>query len=129
MASDGSTFAPALRLLPDEARADVYCLYQVLRSLDDLVDDRQPQAEQRIEAVERWARGEQADTYETRVLDDLSERHTLPRQAFLGFCQGKDSSVINTPCSREESRLGRESNLASLVSQVGVRQEGIHQPS
>jgi phytoene synthase len=99
-AADNSTFAPGLRILPREVRPDTYLLYRVLRTLDDLVDYGQPQAEGRIEAVERWSRGEAADTPETRALTDLSRRHVLPREAFLDFCSGMrhdlDQAVVHT---------------------------------
>ena len=52
------TFALACRLLPREVRDDVYLLYLVFRTLDDLVDDGMPEAAARIAAVEAWAAGE-----------------------------------------------------------------------
>jgi 15-cis-phytoene synthase len=95
LAPDKSTLASGLRLLPGEVRDDVYRLYSVLRTLDDLVDDEQPQAEQRLEAVERWARDEHADTPETRTLAELSQRYTLPAQALLEFCQGMRHDIAH----------------------------------
>lgn len=85
---DASTLAPGLRLLPRDIRNDIYRLYHVLRILDDLVDEDRPEAQQRVCAMEHWARGEQADSPETRTLGELSLRHTLPAHAFLEFCQG-----------------------------------------
>jgi phytoene/squalene synthetase len=102
LAPDNSTFAPGLRLLPNEVRADVYCLYDVLRTLDDLVDDHQPQAAQRLDAVERWARHEPADTPETRTLTELSQRHTLPTEAILEFCDGMRHDIARTVIHTEE---------------------------
>jgi phytoene synthase len=100
LASDASTFAPAMRLLPNDVRADVYSLYQVLCTLDDLVDEDQPGAEQRVDAVERWALGEQIDSPETRVLVDLSRRYPLSTQAVLDGCRALkhdlDRAVIET---------------------------------
>src|SRR5487761_170486 len=90
---DESTLAPGLRLLPSDVRGDVYRLYDVLRTLDDLVDDDQPEAAQRVEAVERWAHNEHPDTYETRILTDLSQRHVLPKQALLEFCPGMPHGI------------------------------------
>lgn len=58
LAADGSTFAPAMALLPARARADVESLYRVLRTLDDLVDNDDPRASERVQAVERWAGGD-----------------------------------------------------------------------
>ncbi len=46
------TFSIATRLLPRDVRDDVYCLYLVFRTLDDLVDDGLPEAEERVAAVE-----------------------------------------------------------------------------
>lgn len=46
------TFALACRLLPRGVRDDVYRLYLVFRTLDDLVDTGDPRAEARITAVE-----------------------------------------------------------------------------
>ena len=47
------TFSLACRLLPRELRDDVYLLYLVFRTLDDLVDDGAPEAAARVAAVER----------------------------------------------------------------------------
>ncbi len=51
----GRTFALACRLLPRAVRDDVYLLYLVFRTLDDLVDFGAADAEERIAAVEAWA--------------------------------------------------------------------------
>jgi phytoene synthase len=97
---DASTLGPGLRLLPPSVRADVYRLYGVLRTLDDLVDEDQPAAPERIEAVERWARGEAAESPETSILTDLSTRTGLSRAPLASFCEGMrhdiDRSVIVT---------------------------------
>ncbi|MGA9877102.1 MAG: squalene/phytoene synthase family protein [Solirubrobacteraceae bacterium] len=102
MTPDQSTLAPGLRLLPISIRSDVYGLYDVLRKLDDLVDNDQPQAAQRLDAVEAWARGEPADTYETRILTDLSQRHKLPKHALLEFCQGMRHDIAHAVIHTEE---------------------------
>jgi len=99
---DASTFAPGARLLPRAVRADVYRLYEVLRTLDDLVDDDQPQAAQRLGAVEQWVHHECADTPETRTLTELSQRHTLPTDALLDFCQGMRHDIARTNIHTEE---------------------------
>jgi phytoene/squalene synthetase len=102
LASDKSTFAPGLPLLPQDIRADIQRLYHLLRTLDDLVDDDHPHAEQRVDAVERWARNEHADTYETRILNELSRRHTLPKQAFLDFCRGMRHDIARAVIHTED---------------------------
>jgi phytoene/squalene synthetase len=102
LAPDQSTLAPGLRLLPTGARSDVYRLYDVLRKLDDLVDDEQPEAAQRLDAVEAWTRGEPTDTYETHILTDLAQRHALPKHALLQFCQGMRHDIARTVIHTEE---------------------------
>ena len=82
------TFALACRLLPREVRDDVYLLYLVFRTLDDLVDEEHPEADERVAAVEAWAAGEHVASPETAVLADLATRHALPRDALLDFCAG-----------------------------------------
>ena len=82
------TFSLACRLLPRSIRDDVYLLYLVFRTLDDLVDDEVPGAEARVAAVERWAAGGLARSREALVLESLASRHPLPRHAFADFCAG-----------------------------------------
>lgn len=102
LAPDQSTLAPGLRLLPSSIRGDVYRLYDLLRKLDDLVDNDQPEAAQRLAAVEAWTRDEHADTYETRILTELSQHHELPKQALLEFCQGMRHDIARAVIHTEE---------------------------
>jgi 15-cis-phytoene synthase len=95
------TFSWACRLLPREVRDDVYLLYLVFRTLDDLVDERRPAAWGRIAAVEAWAAGERGSTQETRVLEALSWRHPLPREALLDFCAGMRHDLAGAPLATE----------------------------
>src|SRR3954465_13255959 len=83
------TFALACRLLPSAVRDDVYLLYLVFRTLDDLVDDGQPDAATRVDAVAGWAQGGGSErTPEVAVLETLALRHPLPRGAIAEFCAG-----------------------------------------
>ncbi|MGI8513364.1 MAG: phytoene/squalene synthase family protein [Solirubrobacteraceae bacterium] len=82
------TFALACRLLPRRIRGDVYLLYLVFRTLDDLVDDGEPDAAERLAAVEAWCAGESPASREARILEDLATRHPLPRAVLLDFCRG-----------------------------------------
>jgi 15-cis-phytoene synthase len=83
------TFSLACRLLPRSVRRDVYLLYLVFRTLDDLVDDAQPGAADRIGAVEAWAAGEPGErTREVALLEEVAARHPLPRAALADFCEG-----------------------------------------
>ena len=97
----GRTFAIACRLLPRALRDDVYLLYLVFRTLDDLVDDRDPEALARIEAVERWSRGGDAVSRETEILASLASRHSLPGGALRDFCRGMHDDLAGVPIETE----------------------------
>jgi phytoene synthase len=97
-----STFSAGIRLLPRDLQADARQLYYLLRTIDDLVDEEDPQAEQRVEAIEHWAHREDADTPETRILTDLSRRHPLPPRALLEFCEGMRHDLTQTAIEDEE---------------------------
>jgi phytoene synthase len=83
------TFALACRLLPHAVRDDVYLLYLVFRTLDDLVDEGHADAGARVEAVAAWAERRPGErTREVDVLGELGARHPLPRRAVAEFCAG-----------------------------------------
>ena len=97
------TFSIACRLLPRDVRDDVYRLYLVFRSLDDLVDEGDPDAAARVEAVAAWAAGAAATpTREVVVLDDLAARHPLPRTALADFCAGMRADLAGARHETEE---------------------------
>jgi phytoene synthase len=83
-----STFSTGILLLPSQLQADARRLYHLLRTVDDLVDENDPRAAQRVDAIERWALGHEVDTPETRTLTDLSQRYALPTRAVIEFCRG-----------------------------------------
>jgi phytoene synthase len=114
MAADKSTFAPALQLLPENLKTDVQSLYRVLRTLDDLVDEDDPRAAERVSAVESWARDddEQADTPETRALAALAARYPLPRDALMEFCQGMRHDI-------SRGSIDTEGDFARYCQQAG----------
>jgi 15-cis-phytoene synthase len=98
------TFALACRLLPRDVRDDVYRLYLVFRTLDDLVDDGIPGALDRVAAVEAWCREEPGSdglSRETRVLADLARRFDLPRWAMADFCAGMRDDLTGTAVTTE----------------------------
>lgn len=97
------TFSLACRMLPRPVRDDVYLLYLVFRTLDDLVDDGMPEAAERVAAVADWAAGRPtAQTREVRVLDDLATRHPLPRTAIGEFCEGMRWDIEGRLLATEE---------------------------
>jgi 15-cis-phytoene synthase len=83
------TFALACRLLPRACRDDVYLLYLVFRTLDDLVDERDLEAPARVAAVAAWAAGAAGPrTPEVALLARVDARTPLPRSALAAFCAG-----------------------------------------
>jgi 15-cis-phytoene synthase len=109
---DSSTLAPGLRLLPEPVRTDVYRLYHVLRSLDDLVDEDRDDARERLEAVERWTHGEEIVTPETAVLSDLSSRRGLSPQPVAAFCLAMRHDT-------ERAEIENEDDLERYCQQAG----------
>jgi 15-cis-phytoene synthase len=97
------TFALACRMLPREIRDDVYRLYLVFRTLDDLVDEGDPAADARVAAVEAWCHGAAPASREARLLADLDTRHGLPRDALLDFCRGMRDDLDGAPVDTEEA--------------------------
>ena len=97
-----STFNSGIILLPPELQADARRLYYLLRTIDDLVDENDPQAESRVEAIERWAQGLESDSPEIATLIGLSTRYPLPSQAFIDFCKGMRQDLERTTIETEE---------------------------
>jgi phytoene synthase len=85
------TFSLTIRFLPAPLRDDVYLLYYVCRTLDDLVDTGHPQARRRIEQVSDWAaNGGPPTGREEAILMDLFARYSaMPRDAMVDFCAGQ----------------------------------------
>ncbi len=102
IAADRSTFAPGLQLLPAPLREDVRRLYNVLRTLDDLVDEDDPRATHAVQAVESWSRDGRVDTGEARALEELARRHPLPRHALLHFCEGMRHDIAHASIETED---------------------------
>src|SRR3954462_2220128 len=95
------TFALACRLLPRELRDDVYRLYLVFRTLDDLVDDGDPRAPERVALVEAWCEDDLVASREARILAALDARYALPRDALQDFCRGMWSDLVGAPMLTE----------------------------
>src|SRR3954464_12081577 len=88
------TFSLACRWLPRGVRDDVYLLYLVFRTLDDLVDEGRPEAAERVAAGGAGGGHEpSAESPEVEILDDLSIRHRLPRDAMADFCTGMREDI------------------------------------
>jgi 15-cis-phytoene synthase len=96
------TFAIACRMLPRDVRDDVYRLYLVFRTLDDLVDDGDPRAAERLAVVEAWCERGVVASRETRTLEELDRRHALPREAFRDFCKGMRHDLAGASVRTEQ---------------------------
>jgi phytoene synthase len=112
------TFALACRLLPRTVRDDVHVLYLVMRTLDDLVDARRPEAAGRVAAVAAWADGAPGPrTHEVELLEWLAARHELPREPLAEFCRGMRSDLAG-PSIATEAELDRYCH--DVAGTVGV---------
>jgi phytoene synthase len=107
-----STFSAGLLLLPSELRTDARRLYYMLRTIDDLVDESDSQAIERVEAIERWGQKLPADTPETRTLIKLSRSYPVPRQALIDFCGGMRHDMAG-------DTIGTDADLEIYCQQVG----------
>lgn len=88
-------------------------LYCLLRSIDDLVDEAHPLAEQRVAAIELWVTQRSgAGTPETRALSELVERYPLPGDALSEFCAGMRHDLF-------KKEIATEPELRRYCEQVG----------
>ncbi len=125
------TFSLACRLLPRGVRDDVYRLYLVFRTLDDLVDEGRSEAEARVAAVERWCDGAPVISPEVAILDDLARRHPLPRHALRDFCAGmrfdlergenRTEADLDTYCYRVAGTVGL--TMTAMLGAGGLEAE------
>ena len=128
------TFAIACRMLPRDVRDDVYRLYLVFRTLDDLVDFGDPRAAERVAAVDRWCATGRASSPEARILADLDRRYAIPREAMAEFCRGMRDDLGGRPIVTEEELETYCYRVAGTVGIVmsallGVRPGASHRAS
>jgi phytoene synthase len=125
----GRTFALACRLLPREVRDDVYLLYLVFRTLDDLVDEVDPDAVERIGAVAAWAQGTPREhTPEVALLTELDARHDLPRVPIAQFCAGMRQDLRRESFATEAELDRYCYRVAGTVGLVMTAVLGAHDP-
>lgn len=124
----GRTFALACRLMPRAQRDDVYLLYLVFRTLDDLVDADDPRAEQRIAAVEAWCDRLPARSPEVDLLDRLDSRRSLPRAALRDFCAGMRDDLNRRPILTEQDLDDYCYRVAGTVGLVMASLLGVDDP-
>jgi phytoene synthase len=129
------TFSIACRLLPRSVRDDVYLLYLLFRTVDDLVDDGAPDAQERVAAIEAWADGALAPaTSEVALLGTLGQRHRLPREPFADFCAGMRHDLagatlateadVDRYCYRVAGTVG-----VIMASVLGTRDPAVAEPA
>ncbi|HEV2769468.1 MAG TPA: squalene/phytoene synthase family protein [Solirubrobacteraceae bacterium] len=121
------TFALACRLLPREVRDDVYRLYLVFRTLDDLVDEGRADALERVAALERWCDDGVARSRETQVLGQLARRHTVPRHAVRDFCAGMRDDLAGATMTSEDELDGYCYRVAGTVGVVMAELLGVRE--
>ena len=98
------TFSIACRWLPRSVRDDVYLLYLVFRTLDDLVDEGRSEASERVAAVEAWAARRAVRAARPRSTSSTmsAARHPLPRVALADFCAGMREDLAGVDFATEQ---------------------------
>jgi 15-cis-phytoene synthase len=117
-----STFSAGLQLLPPHLQRDARALYLLLRTIDDLVDERHPEAHDRVTALERWADGASPETPETRTLETLSLRYEIPPAAVAEFCEGMRHDLAHAPT---ETEADLERYCHCVAGTVGIMLAGL----
>jgi phytoene synthase len=117
-----STFSAGLQLLPSHLRRDARALYLLLRTIDDLVDEHDPEARSRVQAMERWARGAAPESPETRTLENLSDRYPISPAAISEFCEGMRNDLESAPI---ETEADLEHYCHCVAGTVGVMLAGL----
>jgi 15-cis-phytoene synthase len=97
-----SSFSAGVLLLPSWLQEDARRLYYLLRTIDDLVDEGDPRADERVGALEEWALGGCPDSPEAQTLTELSQRYPLSRDAFTDFCKGMRTDIEERVIETEE---------------------------
>jgi len=95
------TFALGARLLPQPERDLVRLLYFALRTLDDLVDERDPRAAERLAQARAWLAGAAPSTPETHALAAVAAERPLPRAALAMFLDGLEYDLAGAAPSDE----------------------------
>ena len=122
------TFAIACRLLPREVRDDVYRLYLVFRTIDDLVDDGHPEARERVDALDAWAAHGEVGSPEALILASLVDRRGLPRGPFRDFCAGMRDDLAAKPILTEDALDLYCYRVAGTVGLVMAAVLGVRRP-
>jgi phytoene synthase len=122
LALSASTFSAGLQLLPPKLRHDARALYLLLRTIDDLVDERHPEAHNRVGAMERWARGGPPESPETRTLENLAERYEISPAAAEEFCEGMRHDLEH---AQMETEADLERYCHCVAGTVGVMLAGL----
>jgi phytoene synthase len=117
-----ATIRDPTEVLSATLRRDARALYLLLRTIDDLVDERHPEAHCRVRAMERWARGAPPESAETRTLENLSERYEISPAAVGEFCEGMRHDLEHTPM---ETEADLERYCHCVAGTVGVMLAGL----
>lgn len=125
------TFAPVIRFLPAAVRDDVYVLYLICRTLDDLVDLANPDARRRVTAVKGWAEGSGAtEGPEAGLLEWLTARNPdLPRDAIRDFCLGQLDELDGAPIQTEADLDRHGYRVAGTVGMMMAGILGVSDPA
>jgi len=125
------TFSLAIRLLPASVRDDVYLLYFVCRTLDDLVDTGQADARRRIEQVRAWAEGLAPPAgHDEALLEYLFSRYpAMPRDAVADYCIGQLDELDAVDIETEDDLDLHAYRVAGTVGRLMAGLLGVKDPA
>ncbi|SEH10303.1 phytoene/squalene synthase family protein [Thermoleophilum album] len=111
------TFSLGARLLPQPERDLVRLLYFALRTLDDIVDERDPAASVRLARARAWLAGSPPTTPETHALEAVAAERPLPVAALALFLDGMECD-LRREFPQDESQLDRY--CVRVAGSVGI---------
>jgi 15-cis-phytoene synthase len=96
----GSSFYAGMRLLPPERRAAMFAIYALARRIDDLADDGDPGALERLAALrEELGRIDASGDSVLVAVADAAARFPIPLDAFGDLIDGAESDLRGTDVS------------------------------
>jgi phytoene synthase len=128
-----SNLAFALRILPRDRRDDMVVFYAFCRVMDDLADDPDSPADQKLASLRQWRIGlesgfDRPDPFQTQILA-VRERHRIPNDLLLAIIDGCLMDVHPQAFADWEALSDYIWKVACAVGLVSIRIFGCSDPA
>lgn len=128
-----SNLAFALKILPEERRADMVVFYAFCRTMDDLADDPGSSAEDRSSALDSWKQGlakgfETPDTLQRQVVE-MRDRRGIPNDLLAAIIEGCRMDLQPQRFQHWDDLAGYIWKVACAVGLVSIRLFGCQDPA